>query len=63
MTDKTFNPDEFIEQSTDIVQRIKDYTENNTASPELVDAIKGLYSDLSNFQSSLGKAEVKEEKL
>lgn len=53
MTAKTFNADEFIEQSTNIVHRIKDYTENNTPSPELVDSIKELYSELSNFQSKL----------
>ena len=59
MTAKTFNPDEFIEQSTDIVNRIKDYTENNTASPELIDAIKGLYSDLAKFNNALEEVETK----
>ena len=59
MTNKTFNADEFIEQSTDVVQRIKDYTENNTASPELVDAIKGLYSDLAKFNNALENVETK----
>lgn len=63
MTAKTFKPDEFIEQSTDIVNRIKDYTENHTASPELVDAIKGLYSELSNFESKLDEVIIKNEDL
>lgn len=59
MTDNTFNADEFIEQSTDIVNRIKNYTEYNTPSPELVDAIKGLYSELAKFNNALEGVETK----
>lgn len=55
MTDKTFNPNEFIDQSTELINRLNKYTEDNIPHPELVDAIKGLYSDLSKFHSALGK--------
>lgn len=61
MTTKSFNLDEFIEQSTELINRLNKYTENNTPSPELVDAMEGLYSDLSNFNNTLEEVEVKNE--
>ena len=59
MTDKTFDPNEYIEQATDIVRRLEKYMENNTPSPELVDAAKELYSDLSKFYDMMKEVETK----
>jgi hypothetical protein len=58
MTEKTFDPNKYIEQSTKLINDLGGYIENNKPSSELIDAMKGLYSDLSKFHSALEEVEV-----
>ena len=58
MTEKTFDPNKYIEDSTKLINDFERYIENNKPSSELIDAMKGLYSDLSKFHSALEEVEV-----
>lgn len=57
MTNKTFSSDEFIQSSTRLVNDLNNYLDNDKPSPELVDAMKGLYSDLLGFSDKLENLE------
>jgi hypothetical protein len=60
MTEKPFDPKKYIEQSTKLINDLGGYIENNKPSPELIDAVKGLYSDLSKIHNVLEEVEVME---
>ena len=69
MTNKTFDPNKYIEQSTKVIEGIRKYKETlDSDNPpprdeKLVDSMKELYSELLVFQSKLDEVIVVDEKL